>query len=54
MGEGGTIGAPATVLSALNDALRDHGADLDHVPVTPAHLRRLLSAPSGAPRQEKP
>jgi carbon-monoxide dehydrogenase large subunit len=47
MGEGGTIGAPATVLSALNDALRDHGADLDFVPVTPAHLLRLVAAGAG-------
>jgi aerobic carbon-monoxide dehydrogenase large subunit len=54
MGEGGTIGAPATILSALNDALRDHGADLDHVPVTPAQLKRLLGAASGATGQEKP
>ncbi len=52
MGEGGTIGAPATVLSALNDALRGHGADLDFVPVTPAHLRRLLGAAAGGPGQE--
>jgi carbon-monoxide dehydrogenase large subunit len=55
MGEGGTIGAPATVLSALNDALRHHGADLDFVPVTPAHLRRLLGSDAqgtgGAPQE---
>ncbi|MDN5746053.1 MAG: molybdopterin-dependent oxidoreductase, partial [Nocardioidaceae bacterium] len=44
MGEGGTIGAPATILSALNDALRDHGARLRHVPVTPAELQRLVGA----------
>jgi aerobic carbon-monoxide dehydrogenase large subunit len=42
MGEGGTIGAPAAVLSALNDALRDHGADFRHIPVTPADLTRVL------------
>lgn len=58
MGEGGTIGAPAAVLSALNDALhnhgetrhgdRDHGVRLQHVPVTPAELMPLL----GAARQE--
>jgi carbon-monoxide dehydrogenase large subunit len=54
MGEGGTIGAPATVLSALNDALRDHGADLDYVPVAPAHLKRLLGAAPPALGQEKP
>ena len=44
MGEGGTIGAPAPVLSALNDALRDHGADFRSIPVTPADIHRLLDA----------
>ncbi|UPK74970.1 xanthine dehydrogenase family protein molybdopterin-binding subunit [Nocardioidaceae bacterium SCSIO 66511] len=43
MGEGGTIGAPATVVSALNDALRAYGADIDHVPVRPADLLHILS-----------
>ncbi|UYM07283.1 xanthine dehydrogenase family protein molybdopterin-binding subunit [Solicola gregarius] len=42
MGEGGTIGAPATVVSALNDALRAYGADIDHVPVRPADLLTLF------------
>lgn len=46
MGEGGTIGAPATILSALNDALRHHGGGLRHVPVTPAELKRLVNAPT--------
>ncbi len=47
MGEGGSIGAPAAVLSALNDALRDHDPQLQHIPVTPADVRRILD--SGAP-----
>jgi carbon-monoxide dehydrogenase large subunit len=57
MGEGGSIGAPATILSALNDALRHHTetqgtdhqhADLQHLPVTPAELLSILgAAPSG-------
>ena len=38
MGEGGTIGAPATVLSAINDALRHLPTRFQHVPVTPAQL----------------
>lgn len=54
MGEGGTIGAPATVLSALNDALRDRGASLDYIPVGPADLQRLLGAAAGGPGQETP
>ena len=35
MGEGGTIGAPAAVLNAVNNALRGYGARLNHIPVLP-------------------
>lgn len=52
MGEGGTIGAPAAVVSALNDALRQHGADIDAIPVRPDHLLRVLDGTAGAARQE--
>jgi len=38
MGEGGTIGAPAAVLNALNDALRGAGVSLDDLPVHPERL----------------
>jgi aerobic carbon-monoxide dehydrogenase large subunit len=34
-GEGGTIGAPAAVLNAVNDALRCTGTELDRTPVHP-------------------
>lgn len=44
MGEGGAIGAPAAILSALNDALRDHGDPLRSVPVAPAQLKRLIGS----------
>ena len=43
------------MLSALNDALRDHGADFRHIPVTPADLHRVLAAvpvPVPVPVQE--
>ena len=43
-GEGGTIGAPAAVLNAVNDALRDTGVELD---ATPIHPRTVLSALEG-------
>jgi carbon-monoxide dehydrogenase large subunit len=43
MGEGGTIGAPAAVVSAINDALRDYGADIDHIPVRPVDVLRTLA-----------
>src|SRR6516225_1373293 len=38
MGEGGTIGAPAAVLGAINDAVRDTGVQFDHIPVLPQDL----------------
>jgi carbon-monoxide dehydrogenase large subunit len=38
MGEGGTIGAPAAVLNAINDALRPAGVSFDHIPVLPAEV----------------
>ncbi|MGG7575598.1 xanthine dehydrogenase family protein molybdopterin-binding subunit [Streptomyces sirii] len=41
-GEGGTIGAPAAVLNAVNDALRPTGIELDHTPVTPETVYRAL------------
>jgi carbon-monoxide dehydrogenase large subunit len=47
MGEGGTIGAPAAVLNAVNDALRDSrpGAEIDHIPVRPWDIQAALLAP---------
>ena len=51
MGEGGTIGAPAAVLNAINDALAadndaatvNHtGAGFDHIPVLPADVHAAL------------
>jgi carbon-monoxide dehydrogenase large subunit len=42
MGEGGTIGAPAAVLNAVNDALRDTGVELDTLPIRPATVIRAL------------
>ncbi|MCG0289383.1 xanthine dehydrogenase family protein molybdopterin-binding subunit [Streptomyces sp. PSAA01] len=42
-GEGGTIGAPAAVLNAVNDALRPTGTELDHTPITPQTVHRALN-----------
>ncbi|TGB09160.1 xanthine dehydrogenase family protein molybdopterin-binding subunit [Streptomyces sp. MZ04] len=42
-GEGGTIGAPAAVLNAVNDALRATGVELDHTPITPETVHRALN-----------
>ena len=42
MGEGGTIGAPAAVLNAINDALSDTDVRFDHIPVLPHQLSAAL------------
>ena len=42
LGEGGTIGAPAAIINAVEDALRPLGVEIDEVPATPSRLRRLL------------
>src|SRR6185437_5637513 len=42
MGEGGTIGAPAAVLNAVNDALSDAGVSFDHIPVLPQDVAAAL------------
>ncbi|GAA2618160.1 xanthine dehydrogenase family protein molybdopterin-binding subunit [Streptomyces axinellae] len=41
-GEGGTIGAPAAVLNAVNDALRPTGVELDNTPITPETVASAL------------
>jgi carbon-monoxide dehydrogenase large subunit len=38
MGEGGTIGAPAAVLNAVNDAVASLQISFDHIPVLPADV----------------
>jgi aerobic carbon-monoxide dehydrogenase large subunit len=43
MGEGGTIGAPAAVLNAVNDALSGTGFRFDHIPVLPHEVSAALS-----------
>jgi carbon-monoxide dehydrogenase large subunit len=43
MGEGGTIGAPAAVLNAINDALSDTDVRFDHIPVLPPDIWAALN-----------
>jgi carbon-monoxide dehydrogenase large subunit len=43
MGEGGTIGAPAAVLNAVNDALSGTPVRFDHIPVLPHEVCAALS-----------
>src|SRR5580700_8693484 len=44
LGEGGTIGAPAAVLNAVNDALSPFGVSIDEIPATPQRIRAALRA----------
>ncbi len=44
MGEGGTIGAPAAILNAVNDALSPLGIEIDRIPVTPDEIARAVAA----------
>jgi aerobic carbon-monoxide dehydrogenase large subunit len=51
IGEGGAVAPPAAIVSAVNDALRPLGVELNEVPLTP---EKVLSAIMQAqlPRQE--
>ena len=42
--ESGTIGAPATIISAIEDALRPLDIRVSQLPMTPPQLRRLIRA----------
>jgi len=44
LGEGGTIGAPAAVINAINDALTPFGIAIDEIPATPQRIRAALRA----------
>jgi aerobic carbon-monoxide dehydrogenase large subunit len=42
LGEGGSIGAPAAVVNAINDALSPFGVSIDEFPATPQRIRAAL------------
>lgn len=42
VGEGGTIGAPAAVIAAINDALAPLGAEVNAMPATPDRIRAAI------------
>lgn len=42
VGEGGTIGAPAAILNAINDAIRSTGVEMNELPVAAADLARTF------------
>ena len=44
LGEGGTIGAPAAIINAVNDALAPFGVAIEEMPATPQRIRTALRA----------
>ena len=42
LGEGGLIGAPGAILSAINNALEQYGEEIDFFPVHPNDIREVL------------
>jgi aerobic carbon-monoxide dehydrogenase large subunit len=49
VGEGGTIGAPAAVINAVNDALAPFGVEINEIPATPRRIRAALRAAEKRP-----
>ena len=43
-GEAGTVGAPAAILLAVNDAIRPLGAQVSSLPITPESILRAIAA----------
>jgi carbon-monoxide dehydrogenase large subunit len=48
IGESGAIGSPAAIASAVNDALRQLGAEIHELPITPHGVIAALAAASGS------
>jgi CO/xanthine dehydrogenase Mo-binding subunit len=46
-GEGGRLGAPSALSSAIDDALRAYGVKVQQIPVRPSTLRALIRAAGG-------
>lgn len=53
-GEGGTIGAPAAVLNAVNDALRATGVELDRTPSPPRRCTAHCADSRSPPHDPRP
>lgn len=49
LGEGGLIGAPAAVISAINDALAPFDLSIDEMPATPQRIRAALRSSGKLP-----
>ena len=49
-GEGGRMGAPPAVASAVEDALRPRGVTIDALPLTPKQVRTLIREAQAHPQ----
>jgi carbon-monoxide dehydrogenase large subunit len=50
LGEGGSIGAPAAIVNAINDALSPFGVAINEFPATPQRIRAALRSASARPQ----
>ena len=54
IGEGGAVGPPAAIVSAVNDALRPLGVEVNRVPLTPELILDAIAARGGTGPRMKP
>jgi carbon-monoxide dehydrogenase large subunit len=54
IGEGGAVGPPAAIVSAVNDALQGMGVELCNLPVSPQRILDEIDAGRAAQRKERP
>jgi len=47
LGEGGAVGSPAAIISAVNDALRPLGVEVHDLPLTPAAVLTTIAQSRG-------
>jgi carbon-monoxide dehydrogenase large subunit len=54
IGEGGAIGPPAAIVSAVNDALRAVGAEVNDLPLTPERILAAIEAGAASREAARP
>jgi carbon-monoxide dehydrogenase large subunit len=54
IGEGGAVGPPAAIVSAVNDALRAVGAEVHDLPLTPERILDAIAAGEGSRGTRRP
>jgi aerobic carbon-monoxide dehydrogenase large subunit len=52
LGEGGAVGPPAAIVSAVNDALRPLGAEVHDLPLTPERILAAIDVAAGGPAKD--